>query len=930
MTHSLPRVSASILIVDDDADICIALIDLLTEEGHRVETVETGSAALRLLQRLSTDVVILDVGLPDMDGLTVLQAIRERHPHLPVILLTVHNTLERSHGPMDLQGAFAYLIKPYDREELKATVRKALRLSALATRIEQVQRALGGSEIRFWGVIESAPDAIVLANQHGTITNWNRAAAEQFGYTEDEVLGKPLTILMPPRYRDAHHHALSRFISVEHSRLIGKTLELEGLRKDGTSFPIELSLGSWQTDEGIAFSGFIRDIGQRKRIEQELQRRTALERSIASICRQFLRASIEEIDSEIPAALGTIGEMMAIDRASVFLFSENTDVITNPYTWASSNVVHNTLDSLPRHPWLTDRIIHEATVHWPTLAAVPPEASEEQALFRTDCIQSLIAVPLIGVDKVWGYFRLDSIRHPREWGEHDQRMLAIVGEILVTALERKRLELVHRDNEERFRRLVETMNVLPWEAEYPSNRITYIGPQARAMFGYDPEDWYRDRFWEDHIHPDDRNRVLHICHDAARRQSEYELEYRMYAADGRIVWVHDFVRVHRDREGHPEVLNGLTIDITKRMQDQKFVQAARQEIGAVLTDLPLPVFILDRNMRVLYANAHAQHVFQRTELFDDTPIQTILPLTAAQWEHLQSNLARLDADDLPHGSQDAFAFRDRTFRYQLFRVALPGHRFYGGGLVLWDVTDFHRLQDQLVQSEKLSGLGMLISGMAHEMSNPLQAILGLTEHLSEETDPDAVREITRDLLRIGKHVSTLLHDFMAYVRPAAHSSAGPIDMNDRLHTAVRMVQRGPYFGHIHVITRFQNIPCITAHRSDIDQILINLITNAAQAMAGDGHLTLSTEATDSAVRVRIEDTGGGIPPETMDKIFEPFFTTKPLGHGTGLGLGIVRQIVRDYHGTLQIESQVDRGTVCTLEFPIDPHSQNAAQPVTAS
>ena len=132
------------------------------------------------------------------------------------------------------------------------------------------EEALRASEERFQSVVESATDAIVLADHQGNIISWNRAAERLFGYTAEEVAGQPLTILMPARYREAHQHGVERMRSIGGSRVIGKTLELHGLKKDGTEFPLELSLGTWKMRERTFYSGIIRDITERKQLQDRL------------------------------------------------------------------------------------------------------------------------------------------------------------------------------------------------------------------------------------------------------------------------------------------------------------------------------------------------------------------------------------------------------------------------------------------------------------------------------------------------------------------------------------------------------------------------------------------------------------------------------------------------------------------------------------
>jgi PAS domain S-box-containing protein len=131
--------------------------------------------------------------------------------------------------------------------------------------------ALGNSEAKFRSVAESANEAIISADIRGDITFWNRGARSIFGYPEEEILGKPLTVLMPDRYRAAHQSGLERLHATGQSQLVGKAIELHGLRKDGKEFPLELSLATWKTEEGTFFTGILRDVTERKRGEEALR-----------------------------------------------------------------------------------------------------------------------------------------------------------------------------------------------------------------------------------------------------------------------------------------------------------------------------------------------------------------------------------------------------------------------------------------------------------------------------------------------------------------------------------------------------------------------------------------------------------------------------------------------------------------------------------
>jgi len=266
MTISSPTSSTTILLVDDEPDIALTLTDLLESEGHQIDVASTGKSALERMNHRTYDAVLLDIRLPDMDGLMVLENMVRLHPGLPIIILTGFTALDSVTGPLEEQGAFAYLHKPINQSEIKKTIRQALRVQTLAKKMDRAHQALIASEIRFQAVFYTATDAIVLADHTGRIMDWNQAAERMFGYTKEEISGKLLTVIMPERYREAHTQGLARFKTTGKTRFLGKTVTLYGLRKNGEEFPIELSLNSWTTDEYPSYSGFIRDISSRQPI----------------------------------------------------------------------------------------------------------------------------------------------------------------------------------------------------------------------------------------------------------------------------------------------------------------------------------------------------------------------------------------------------------------------------------------------------------------------------------------------------------------------------------------------------------------------------------------------------------------------------------------------------------------------------------------
>ena len=268
--EQFPSHLSSILIVDDEPDICLALEDLLRHAGYMVRSVMTGREALHEAEQSPFGAVILDLGLPDLSGFAVLRGLEELDPLLPVIVLTA--SVQDSHTVESLRrGAAAYITKPYNPDALKIILRQAVDARKLALKMHHVEHALNGSEEQFRHVVHAAPDGIVLADGDGKIVSWNTAAERLFGHTAGEILGQPLTTIMPTRYREDHQRGFERAKVTDVSPLTGKTIELHGLRKDGSEFPIEVSLGTWRFGGQMYICGIVRDITLRKKAEAKLQ-----------------------------------------------------------------------------------------------------------------------------------------------------------------------------------------------------------------------------------------------------------------------------------------------------------------------------------------------------------------------------------------------------------------------------------------------------------------------------------------------------------------------------------------------------------------------------------------------------------------------------------------------------------------------------------
>jgi PAS domain S-box-containing protein len=233
-----------------------------------------------------------------------------------------------------------------------------------------------------------------------------------------------------------------------------------------------------------------------------------------------------------------------------------------------------------------------------------------------------------------------------------------------------------------------------------------------------------------------------------------------------------------------------------------------------------------------------------------------------------------------------------------------------------DITGEQRLQDQLIQSEKLAGVGVLASGVAHEINNPLSGVIGMAEVAMEEENLPEIKGYLKDILNCGMRISEIVKGLRTYSRIAKQGEQSLIDINEVLEESLKMVRLATKTTSIEVVKNFQSVDKIEANAGEVQQVFTNLITNAFQAMnEKGGALTLSTRSLKDTVEIKVSDSGMGIPQKNINKIFDPFFTTKKIGEGTGLGLNIVYRIVTKYEGTIDVESKEGIGTTFTIKFP---------------
>ncbi len=226
-------------------------------------------------------------------------------------------------------------------------------------------------------------------------------------------------------------------------------------------------------------------------------------------------------------------------------------------------------------------------------------------------------------------------------------------------------------------------------------------------------------------------------------------------------------------------------------------------------------------------------------------------------------------------------------------------------------------QDQLIQSEKMGSVGQLAAGLAHELGNPLAALIGYLELLKlKVVNSDDHDLLERSLVETSR-IDVLIRELLSFSRPVENGSVESVLINEELDYCSTLLINQGAFKNIALLKKYTPHPTpVMCVRHRIRQVFINLLLNAAQACEDNGEISLETGSDHSAFWIEIQDNGCGIPENIQKKIFEPFFSTKEPGKGTGLGLFICQQVVSEADGRLSVTSTLGKGSVFRIVFPV--------------
>ena len=484
--------------------------------------------------------------------------------------------------------------------------------------------------------------------------------------------------------------------------------------------------------------------------------------------------------------------------------------------------------------------------------------------------------------------------------------------------ERERLLIELAVERERMLEAQSVTKAGSWETDLPTMQVRWSAETFR-LFGLDPATFTpTHEAFLDHIHPQDRARVDVAFHASFSTRDVSTVEHRVVLANGTIKHVEERWKTMVDSSGTATRAVGTCQDITQRSA----ADAERRELTAALEMLTDDaVSIWDEVGHIRYANgAHARLFGYDQTDFAAVALDALMPDDAAREE------LRLARADVRQGKSWSGTVRRRRISdglvvsFDLTLGPIPNSEQTHYFAIARDATARLAREQHLRRVERVAGMGTLIAGVAHELNNPLSAILGFTQLLLLEPRSTEERDDLATIAQEAQRMAKIVSDLRLVARDTqADTKLARVALNDVVHHVLKTRAYALTTHNIEVRPDLaDDLPDLWADRAQVEQVLLNLVVNAEQAMAamhsGERRLIVRTRASATGCTLSVVDTGPGIPRDDLEHIFDPFFTTKVPGEGTGLGLSLVQSIIADHHGEIHVESKIGAGSAFRIDL----------------
>jgi two-component system cell cycle sensor histidine kinase/response regulator CckA len=783
-------------------------------------------------------------------------------------------------------------------------------------------------------LLEAAPDAMVVSDQEGRIVLVNSHTETLFGYRRDEMLGQRVEMLMPKRFRISHRHYLMAFFDAPRMRPMDEQSDLWGQRKDGTAFPVEISLSPLKVEGRTFVWSAIRDITERKRAEGAL-RHSAIERG--DLIAELRKALDERVQSAAALAANERRLKLAMDAGAVGTY--DWDLVTGKIVWDGHQ---ERLFGFEPGGFGGTYANFEERVHpddLPSLNRAIADARDTRSTFARS------------FRVVWPDGSIHWILGRGEFlYDESGRPMHMYGAV-VDIDERKRTEQALQSAEERFRGALDSMieGCMLIDFEW---RCLYINPAA-AQHGFrERGDLIGRSILE--VYPGlEQSEIFARFRRAMEERVPQRFEHTFILSSGVTCWYElSVVPV-------PDGIFVLSLDVTERRQAEAALRKSEERLRQAIRVSGIGIFDHDHASDYIYWSPEQRAMYGWDPDAPVTLPEYLKRVHPEDRERIAAAIRRAHdpkgdgSYDLEHrlvrpeGTVRWTSIRSRTF-FEGEGEARHPVRTVGAAS---DITerkqaeaDKARLEAQLSQAQKMESIGRLAGGIAHDFNNLLTVINGYSELLLQRVAAnDPTYEPLREIKKAGLRAADLTQQLLSFSRKQA-AQPKTLNLNHVVKDVEKMLRRliGEDIALVTVLS--PELGWVMADPGQMTQILMNLAVNSRDAMPDGGRLTIETanvelderytsehpEATAGPyVKLTVSDSGAGMDDETRTHLFEPFFTTKKAGEGTGLGLATVYGAVSQAEGFIRVHSEPGKGTSFRIylhRVEEEAETQEAASP----
>lgn len=862
-----------ILVVEDESVVAKDIQWSLKGLGYEIcGWASSGEEAIQKAKDLRPDLVLMDIVLKgDMDGVQASEHIRKSF-NIPVIYLTAYaddHTLQRA----KVTEPFGYILKPFEERELHTTVEVALYR-------HKTEKAIREKEQWLSTTLKSIGEGVITTDISGNIMFMNSVAESLTGCSETKALGKRIgqVFVIHAGSGQIDEHPVAKCqkrktgVGPEVHTLI--SANGEALLIEDNATPIKDEAG-----EAIGYVLVFRDIRDRRQNQELLKK---------------------ERETFFSILQGATYGVILLDQSGQYFY-------VNP---EFTRITGYTLEDIPSGKlWFKK--------------AFPDED------YRKKVISAWLENgPGINREMIFSVCCRDGQTKELEMRStllEDGRMILTVSDIT----ERKRAEKALRESEEKYRHLVQNANSIIMRAD-PKGNITFFNEFAQQFFGYEEEE-ILGRHMLGTIIPEydstGRNMAV-MLKDLFENPEQYGVnESECMRRNGERVWISWTNRPVFEDNGVMEILR-IGHDMTERKRQEGALRLQAQIIdqihdSVISTDLDGYVTSWNKGAERLYGyrpdevmGKHISIVYPDDQ-FEIMRRRVLKPL-------LQRGSHEIELRNTKKSTDEFYVHQSLSLRYDSMGQVIGIIGCHS------DITEHKRLEEQLRQSQKMEAIGQLAGGIAHDFNNILTAIIGYGNLLQLRLGENhQLRAYVEQILTSSERAANLTQSLLAFGRKQVIDPR-QIELNQIVRSVERLLSRLISEDIEVKIELADGDLTVLADVAQIEQVLMNLATNARDAMPEGGKLIIRTGTLDLDNKfikahgygklgryavISVEDTGMGMSEKTRDRVFEPFFTTKEVGKGTGLGLSIVYGIVKQHNGYVNVRSAPGKGSTFTIYLP---------------